>query len=401
MPTPPTPISRRRFLRGLAASGIALPALPGLARADAGGGPPAPRHLVLVELQGGNDGLNTVVPRRDPAYRRLRPTLALDADATLALDDRLGLHPALGPLARLWKRGDLAIVQGVGYPAPNRSHFRSIEIWETASDAEETRLDGWLAPLTAALPGRGADGIKAVALADDAGPLAGTVDSSIVLEDMERFVRQARRLAERDLPTRNPTLAHVLAVERTTRQAALEFSRRLEASLADAGAAPERVQGPPLVRRLDAVARLIAEDVGPQVWKVGLGGFDTHVNQLGRHDKLMRELGAGIARFERVLEEAGRWNDVALVTYSEFGRRAGENAGGGTDHGTAAPHFVLGGAVRGGLHGAGADLDRLDAGDLAHTTDFRSLYRTLATDWFGQRVGDAPYAGYERLRLFG
>lgn len=418
--------SRRFFLQGLAAAGISLPVLPGLARAAEAGAravPGArPRHLVLVELQGGNDGMNTLVPYASPEYRALRPKLALGRDAVAALDERVGLHPGLSPLMRLWERGHVAVVEGVGYPAPSRSHFRSMEIWETASDSDETRLDGWLAPVVRALPARDDDGIKAVALADDEGPLAGTTGASIVLDDLDGFIAQAKRLAERDVRTDNPTLAHVLEVERTTRRAAVEFSRRLEASLEtgggggagdspdDMGAAmsggsmdgkPPKRRGPQLPRQLDAIARLIAEEVGPQVWKVGLGSFDTHVSQIGRHAALMKQLADALTGFERALVRSGRWNDVTLVTYSEFGRRAAENASGGTDHGTAAPHFVIGGAVKGGLHGAPPDLARLDAGDVRFTTDFRRIYRTLATDWFGQGLGDAPYAGHERLHLFG
>ena len=412
--------ARRRFVRALAAGGIALPALPALgapgpsSRQPVGPAADAPsreasrdaaegaagraRHLVLVELQGGNDGLNTLVPYADPVYRTLRPTLAHPRDAVLPLDERVGLHPALAPLMPLWGRGELAVVEGVGYPEPNRSHFRSIEIWETASGADEVREDGWLAPLARTLLGGTPGTIGAVALADDEGPLAGATAESVVLEDVERFVRQATRLEARELAATNPTLAHVLEVERTVRRAALEFSRRLEASLADRAAPAD---GPPLVRRLDAIARLIAEDAGPRLWKVGLGSFDTHVNQLGRHARLMGELAAGIAHFEAALVAAGRWGDVALATYSEFGRRAAENGSGGTDHGTAAPHLVAGGAVRGGLHGAPAGLDRLEGGDLAFTTDFRALYASLAGGWLGQRPGGMPWAGFGRLPLFG
>lgn len=406
-------LARRRFLRSLAAAGISLPALPalgGLSRSVAEEGAvearsPADttskagrsRHLVLVELQGGNDGLNTVAPYADPSYRRLRPTLALTSDQVAVLDESAGLHPALASLWTLWKRGDLAIVEGVGYPKPNRSHFRSIEIWETAADADETLLDGWLVPLTRQLPATETGAIRAVALAADEGPLAGTVGDSIVLQDVERFLRQARRLENRALANVNPALAHVLSVERTARRAALEFSRHLEASLTN-----ERVssEDPRFVRQLDAVARLITEDAGPQVWKVGLGSFDTHVNQLTQHATLLGQLAAGIERFHGVLDGAGRWNDVVLVTYSEFGRRAAENGSGGTDHGTAAPHFFVGGAVRGGLYGARPSIDRLRGSDPVFTTDFRSLYSTIAVKWFGQSVRDTPYARFDRIDLF-
>lgn len=397
---------RRHFLRALGAAGIALPVLPGLAD-DARGGPrsarvgatdgsPRPRHLVLIELQGGNDGLNTVVPVADSRYRELRPTLALGRDAVLAIDDGLGLHPALEPLMPLWARGELGIVQGVGYPAPNRSHFRSIEIWETASDADETRLDGWLAPLTAALPPLGPYGIKALALARDEGPLAGSLTDTVVFENLAGFVRQARSLERREARAdgANAALEHVLATERTTREAALAFAERL-----DEAASAAKGEGPALARRLELVARLIEADVGPRVFKVGLGSFDTHAGQSNRHRNLLGELGVALAGFARTLEASGRWDDVLVMTYSEFGRRVAENGTGGTDHGTAAPHFVAGGRVAGGLHGRAPDLGELERGDPGFTTDFRALYATIARDWFGQPLANVPFAGFETLPL--
>jgi len=393
---------RRHFLRALAAAGVTLPSLPGMAddalaptaSSDASGA--RPRHLVLIELQGGNDGLNTVVPSADPLYRKLRPTLALSPDEVLPLDDGLGLHPSLEPLMPLWARGDLAIAQGVGYPAPNRSHFRSIEIWETASDADETRLQGWLAPLTGSLPAIGPYGIKALALARDEGPLAGSLSDTVVFENLAGFVRQARGLGTRDAGRERTTdaLAHLLSVERTTRAAALAFAERLDD---EAGSAKGR--GPALARRLELVARLIEADAGPQVFKVELGSFDTHAGQANRHRALLGELGTSLAGFARMLVASGRWNDVLVMSYSEFGRRAAENGTGGTDHGTAAPHFLAGGRVAGGLHGHRPDLSRLERGDPAFTTDFRSLYATVAHDWFGQALAEAPFADFATLPL--
>ena len=389
---------RRHFLQALAAAGITLPSLPGLAEADAhaGTGSGRARHLVLVELQGGNDGLNTVVPFADPLYRSLRPKLALARDEVLALDESLALHPSLEPLMRLWRRGDLGIVRGVGYPEPNRSHFRSIEIWETASDADESRVDGWLRPVTGALEPRGEHGIKALALGRDEGPLAGGLTDTVVFEDLAGFVRQARAFedARKRAPHANAALDHVLGVERATRAAAIAFAERM-----DDQARAVRDKGAGLTRRLELVARLIEADVGPQVFKVELGSFDTHASQVGRHSSLLAQLGEAVAGFATRLEASGHWNDVLLMTYSEFGRRAAENASGGTDHGTAAPHFVAGGRVRGGLHGNQPDLARLEQGDPGFTTDFRSLYATVSREWFGQSLAKAPFADFETLPI--
>ena len=389
---------RRHFLQVLAAAGISLPSLPGLAgtgahaRSDSG----RPRHLVLVELQGGNDGLNTVVPFADPLYRSLRPRLALARDEVLALDESFALHPSLEPLMRLWRRGDLGIVRGMGYPEPNRSHFRSIEIWETASDADESRVDGWLRPVTGALRPRGDHGIKALALGRDEGPLAGGLGDTVMFESLAGFVRQARALEDTRgrAPHANAALDHVLGVEHATRAAAIAFAERM-----DDQARAVRGKGAGLTRSLELVARLIEADVGPQVFKVELGSFDTHAGQAGRHRNLLAQLGEAVANFAARLESSGHWNDVLLMTYSEFGRRAAENASGGTDHGTAAPHFVAGGRVRGGLHGSQPDLARLEQGDPGFTVDFRSLYATVSREWFGQSLAKAPFAGFETLPI--
>jgi len=388
-------MQRRQFLQTLAAAGVTLPSLPGFSRSTQNAA--RVRHLVLIELQGGNDGLNTVVPIADPRYLELRPTLALPRDAVLSLDDGVALHPALAAMMPLWSRGELAVVQGVGYPDPNRSHFRSIAIWETASSADEIRIEGWLNALARALPPRGEYGIKALALGKDEGPFAGSANETVVFDNLAGFVKQARGLAQRTAPgaTSNAALAHLLAVERTTRNAALAFAERMD----DATQTKGTDAGRPLERRLALVARLIEADVGPQVFKVELGSFDTHRAQLGRHAGLLEQLGEALSNFASRLSSVGRWDDVLVMTYSEFGRRAAENGTGGTDHGTAAPHFVLGGRVAGGLHGRSPDLAKLKQGDPAYTTDFRALYATIARDWFGQPLAKTPYANFGILPL--
>jgi len=368
---------------------------------EPGGASPgaSPRALVLVELKGGNDGLNTVVPYRDARYRALRPKLALAADATLALDERQGLHPALQPLMRYWERGELAIVNGVGYSNPNRSHFRSIDIWETASNADETRVDGWLRPVMAALPSRGT-GIKGVALDSDDGPFAGSSLDSVVMGNLQRFVNQSRHLARTQAltGTGNAAFEHLMAVERATLDASAVFQRSLEAKKREHDPDAKR---PALVEKLENVARLIALDLGPQVYKVTLAGFDTHVDQAGRHRRLMKQLAQGLDALAGRLRDEGRWSDTLVMTYSEFGRRAAENGSGGTDHGTAAPQFVMGGRVRGGLVGTPPDLGRLVDHDLAFDVDFRRLYATAVTDWLGVPDKGTPLEGFEPMPLIG
>jgi uncharacterized protein (DUF1501 family) len=364
-------LNRRHFIRLLAASPVAAWRLPASAEPD------TRRLLILVELKGGNDGLNTVVPRRDPAYARLRPRLALPPDSLLAVSESTGLHPSLAGLMPAWAEGHLAIVQGVGYPEPNLSHFRSIEIWDTASRSDEYREEGWLArafTVHPSPPDFAADGV--VVGSSDLGPLAGGRARAIALTDPEAFLASARLARDAEGGGRNPALAHILRVERDIRQSAgrLEPRRDLRTTF-PAGTFGAAVR---------TAAQLAANPRGASAIRLTLNGFDTHANQAGVHAQLLRQLGEGLAALREALRESGRWNDAIIATYAEFGRRPRENDSGGTDHGTAAPHFVLGGAVKGGIFGESPRLDRLDGnGNLAFAVDFRRYYATLLEGAWG------------------
>ena len=369
-------MQRRDFLRW-AAVGTMLPAWARGAE-EVAAQPPRPRSLVLVELKGGNDGLNTLVPHTDPDYYRLRPRLAIPADAVLALDDRLGLHPSLGPLLPAWQAGELAWVQGLGYNQPNRSHFRSIDIWETASDSDQVLEQGWLGRV---MPARAPDALPdVVILGGDDGPAHGGPLRVITLKTPEQFAREAAGLRQSEstfAPT--PALAHLHAVRAQVRQAASEVRQALKSS----GETPLAFPRSPLGDQLREVTRMLLAGMAIPVFKVQIGSFDTHANQLVRHQRLLAQLAEALAAFRHALGTAGLWDQVLLMTYSEFGRRVAENGTGGTDHGTAAPHLVLGGRVKGGLYGEAPSLSALDRGDLLYTTDYRRLYTTLAQGWWG------------------
>lgn len=342
----------------------------GLARAAAD--PALRRLLILVELKGGNDGLNTVVPFADPRYAALRPRLAIERDQAIHLTERVGLHPALAPLKTAWDAGELAIVQGVGYPAPNLSHFRSIEIWDTASRSDQYLDEGWLARAFERSPCPASYAAEGVVVgAGGMGPLAGRKVRAIALADPEQFVRSAHLVHAERAHARNASLAHILRVENEVAASAerLRGTPRDFATAFPAGAFGASAR---------AAAQLAANPAGIAVVRLSLGSFDTHANQLPVQANLLRQLAEGLAALRGALGEAGLWKSTVVATYSEFGRRARENQSGGTDHGTASAHFVLGGGVRGGLHGAAPSLDRLDAdGNLVHTVDFRAYYATL------------------------
>ncbi|MEO5695019.1 MAG: DUF1501 domain-containing protein [Usitatibacter sp.] len=381
-------MKRRDFLR-LAASGALLGSVGHVAFAAPATG--KRNLLILVELKGGNDGLNTVVPFSDPNYARLRPRIGLPRDQVLQLDERSALHPSLDRLMPLWADKQLAVVQGVGYPDPNLSHFRSIEIWDTASKSGEYLEEGWLARAFAQSPSPStfaADGV--VVGATDMGPLLGA-PRAIALANPEQFLRNAR-LAHASGEARNHSLAHILRVEREI----VRSADRLTAGHVFATDFPAGGFG----NAIRTAAQLAANPAGIAVIRVTLGGFDTHANELTTHANLMRQLGEGLSALRTALTEIGRWDETLVATYSEFGRRPAENQSGGTDHGAAAAHFVIGGKVRGGLYGAPPKLDRLDgSGNLPFAVDFRSYYATFLDRWWGVDAKTALGGSFDNLDI--
>ncbi len=344
------------------------------------GGRDRDRLLVLVELHGGNDGLNTVVPYEDAAYYRARPQLAIARDQVRHLTPKCGFHPALTPLLSLWEGRELAVVTGVGYPKPNRSHFRSIEIWETGSDSEQMIDEGWLSRVCERFPLPPSFIAEGILLGKgDAGPLSGGPTRTITLHDPEQFLHRAGTLPTGSIPTTNRSLAHIMTVQREISRAATDLQGRIRQT------PPLTVDFPPsrIGKQLDVAARLIASKVPISVIKVTHGSFDTHAGQSPAHHRLLDELAQGLMAFRGALQQLGRWNEVLVMTYSEFGRRVQENASHGTDHGTAAPHLILGGRVKGGLYGTPPALGDLQDGDLKHTIDYRSLYATVIEKWWG------------------
>jgi uncharacterized protein (DUF1501 family) len=340
------------------------------------------RILLLVELKGGNDGLNTLVPYADAKYRELRPAIGVARERILPLDERVGLHEKLEPLMESWKAKDLAILQGVGYPYPNRSHFRSIEIWDTASASNQTLSEGWIAQAFEGTSLPKGVGVDSIAIDTNALPSTGPGLRTIVMQDAENFLHQAEALKEQSgmKDGGNPALRHLLAVRHEVNAAAKGLSDRLRAAPVPAHAYAQDLL---LGRQFDLATRVLTARVPVVAVKTALGGFDTHANQVQPHERLLAFLATSLATLRRNLIAANLWNDVVVMTYSEFGRRAKQNASGGTDHGTAAPLFVMGGGVKGGLYGAYPSLGDLQDGDLKHTVDFRSVFATVAQGCWG------------------
>ncbi len=406
-------ISRRRFLTGLGVGGTAAVAAGyGLSvwrdGATSTSGAAAPRTvprlgsgrtdrtLVVVELGGGNDGLNTVVPMADPLYRTLRPTLAV-ADA-VALDDAVGLHPGLAKLAARYQAGQVAVVEGLGYPDPNLSHFASLGYWWSGVPGESGGT-GWLGRYLDGTVGFD-DPLAAVGIGPVPSPaLLGNRSFATSISDATGL--QPRLPAWVDTPgdllaawgrfapaSSDPTslMGRVQQAIGLTVEARDELAGMLRSTTSDAAAASSEAYGrePEASVSLALAAQLVIGDRAPRVIYVnGLGDYDTHQGEAQRHPALMQDLDAGLEAFFTTLAGAGVADRALVMTVSEFGRRPAEN-GSGTDHGTAAPQFLIGTKVKGGRYGAPPSLTQLDhQGNLVSTTDFRSLYATVLQDWLG------------------
>lgn len=380
-------MQRRTLLQLLLAGGVAgmfpLQALPSL-----GGKSPV---LVLVELSGGNDSLNTVIPLEQmDDYRALRPQIGLEEDELIRLDERFAFHKALQPLQPLWEEGSLALVHGVGYPDPNRSHFRGIEIWDTASSADEYRKEGWAADYARELSTAPVD---ALVFGRNAAPVMGGQSRYIHLNHISQLVTQAGRMERINPDDDNAALLHLVRLNNDLSDGAKFLVPRLQNVPRQETAFPATEFG----SHLAEVARVIPLNLGIPFFKVALGGFDTHRSQKPVHGRLLGELATGLAALYGELKRTGHWDRVTVVTYSEFGRRAAQNSSGGTDHGTAATHFVMGGAVKGGHVGEHPDLGALVDHDMAYSTDFRALYQTLLQKWW--RRSDMKIDGGEWAAL--
>jgi len=362
-------LDRREFMqRGFALGGLL--ALPRLSWAETGKKEPGARTLVMLHLNGGNDGLNTVIPHKDPNYRILRPGIGIDDAQVRKIDERYGLHPALAGFENLWKRDRLAIVNGIGYPQPNYSHFRSTEIYYTAQP-ESTPTSGWLGR---AIEAREAEKpVRAVALTKEKPLLLqGATNGIVTMTDFSQF-----RLPE---GARETTAMYKEAAKLGGARGEVA-ARAIEAmKVAERISRLKAVTGGfygAIGRDLGKALALLRTDLDLEVIHLSMGGYDTHANQGSRHNQLLAQLGNNVRSFQDQLERAGLGDRVVTCIFSEFGRRAQENLSGGTDHGSAYPAFVVGQGVKKGFHGQYPSLEDLDRGNFRYTTDFRSLFGGL------------------------
>jgi uncharacterized protein (DUF1501 family) len=352
--------------------------------------------LVMVQLSGGNDGLNTVAPFNEATYRKARPTLAVSAKDALKIDNSYGFHPAARGLSNLLESNRLAIIQGVGYANPNRSHFESMDIWHTCQRKTVVRNDGWLGRFLDHTRQGNALDIPAIHLGREKQPLALSSQDIRVpsVTSLDRFrlndsAKQLRQTVTNIGKSAAPG-SDLLGFVQTSTGSALSASEQIEAA---SGRYKTGITYPEsgLAQKLKTVAQLIDSGLKTRIYYVTLDGFDTHSRQSAAHEPLLRELSGALDAFVRDLDEHGHGDRVLTMSFSEFGRRLQENASEGTDHGAAAPAFLAGNRVKSGLIGKHPSLQDLQDGDVKFHTDFRQVYATVLDQWLG--VDSVPILG--------
>jgi uncharacterized protein (DUF1501 family) len=380
----------RRSLAGLGATAAATTSLPWLLtrtnEALASQGSSEGRILVILELAGGNDGLNTFVPHGHDEYYKARPTLAIGKDRVIRLDDEFGLHPNLLGFEHLFKDGKMAVVHGCGYPNPNRSHFESMKFWNSGVPGDPQYPTGWVARVGNTLKAEPTGGFVVNVADRQSDALRGSVHPAVVFADPERYRRDgsdAQKAVFAQLSSERPKTGNVrydfVRQVATTADTSSDFVRT---ACAEYRAANNFGYGA-IGRQLTQITALIAKGGPARIYYTTMGGFDTHVGQAGAHGGLFNTLGDALLGFQRDITAIGRADDVSMLVFTEFGRRVQENASAGTDHGVAGPMYLVGSKVKGGFHGTFPSLTDLDAGDLKQTTDFRSVYATVIRDWLG------------------
>ena len=411
-------VSRRAFMKGgftVISVGMAMPSIfsqaveaagqPGAARAafqDSG------KVLIVIQLAGGNDGIDTVIPFADPRLAALRPTLKqTESQLAFKLNDQLGMHSALAPLKDLWSSGNLAVVENVGYPNPSLSHFQSMDIWETMN--LEGR-EGWLGKYLSGLVDKDGHPLAGLQVGNAQNQALRALSAPVVtFSDPKSFSFEGGGASTAETALRAAALEKVYrAYPESAPYAALLHqtegnTMKAVKLLHDAGVGYQpmaRYPAGPFGNGLQVLAEAIVQDLGMRVGYITLGGFDTHRGQQQSHDRLLALLAGGIQAFLGDLKAHGKSQDVAVMTWSEFGRRAQENASGGTDHGTAAPLFIAGDGVKGGVYGDPPALGGLDKnGNLPFQTDFRQVYATMLEGWLKVPADTVIPASFNTLPL--
>jgi len=389
-------ISRRDFLlrSGLASASLLLPRfLKAFQHDELHKLPEGNKKLVIIQMSGGNDGLNTVVPYNNDDYYSLRPSISVPKSDVLTLNDELGLNPSLKSLKDLYGQGFLSVINNVGYPNPDRSHFRSMDIWQSASDANKYVSTGWLGRY---LDAECADCKSYMAIeADDTLSLAmkGEMHKGLAVSNPDQLYAESQRKLFRDIsadysPAKSDNALDYLY---KTQSETLSSADYIHDKFKTYKSTTDYPKGE-FSNHLKTIAELIISGMETRVYYVSLGSFDTHVGQKGKQEKLFDEMSGGLAAFVKDLQQNNCFKDTLIMTFSEFGRRVKENASSGTDHGTANNMFLISGALtKPGIFNETANLKDLDEGDLKYRVDFRSVYATVLNKWL--KADDAKILG--------
>ena len=334
---------------------------------------PKRKYWILIELKGGNDGLNTVIPYNDNLYYENRPALQIPSNQVLKINSELGLNPALGHLQKLYKENDLSIIQNVGYANPNKSHFTSLDIWETAS--ENKGANGWLYELFK--HNKSDHLIDAMVFSGSTGLFEGSNPNFLKVKNIRQFVKHSRKLKIPDYLSSDPAQVHLLSSINKIHKVA----SRLEDEV-DLDEMQNIKKGKiSLSDQLMQASFLMQHNVDIPIFKVAIKGFDTHSNQENEHKNKLTELNDALAIFTQELKSNNLWDDTLIMTYSEFGRRIKENGSKGTDHGEASCMFCMGGKVKSGIYGGTPDLKNHHDDNLVSMIDFREVYSEIEKKW--------------------
>ncbi|WP_460561132.1 DUF1501 domain-containing protein [Ferruginibacter profundus] len=346
--------------------------------------PPGNKVVVVIQFSGGNDGLNTVIPVRNDLYYKARPKLGIEKDKSLIITDEVGLNPALECFKGLYDDGSLGILNSVGYPNPDRSHFRSMDIWHSASASNEYVNTGWIGRYLDAQC-KGCDKPTQAMELDDVLSLAlkGENSKGLAFQDPQKLYNTSNGKYFKDISANHQAGEETIDYLYKTMSETISSADYIYQQ-SKSHPTTEVYPGTELGKDLKTIASLIFSDINTKVYYVSLGSFDTHVNQEGQQKRLFTELNDAVKAFTNDLKKNNRFNDVLMMTFSEFGRRVGQNASGGTDHGTANNmFFISGGLKQKGVLNAMPDLADLNEGDLKHKIDFKNVYATVLNKWLG------------------
>ena len=348
--------------------------------------PPGNKVTVIIQLSGGNDGLNTVIPYRNDLYFSNRPKLGIQKNAALSLTDEAGLHPSLTAFKELYDDGSLGIFNSIGYPNPDKSHFRSMDIWHTASDSKDYWNTGWVGRYLDAQC-KGCDKPTQALEIDDVLSLAlkGDQIKGLALEDPRRLYNTSQEKYFKEILAQHKNDAHEQPVDYLYKTMAETISSA-DYIFKQSKQRPssETYPNSELGKGLKTIASLIFSEINTKVYYVSLGSFDTHINQEAQQKRLFTDLNDSVKAFVKDLKSNNRFDDVLLFTFSEFGRRVAQNASGGTDHGKANSMFFIGGGLKKhGIYNPLPDLANLDDGDVKFQVDFKQVYATVLNKWLG------------------